>query len=90
VRRPIIECKDPASRCWAKSWMPVTTAPSARSLDCGAVSGSLEFGKEADPVRLDLPDYREIPYHLGVNLVEMTMRKGVAIYPEGQVSCAVQ
>jgi imidazolonepropionase len=74
----------------AEEAISAATINAAHALDRGAVSGSLEFGKEADLVMLDLPDYREIPYHLGVNLVEMTMRKGVAIYREGQVSCAVQ
>lgn len=67
-----------------------STINAAHALGRDKVSGSLEFGKEADLVMLDLPDYREIPYHLGVNLVEMTMRKGVVVYREGQVSCEGQ
>jgi imidazolonepropionase len=43
-------------------------------------TGSIEVGKEADLVILRVPDYREIPYHFGVNLVEMTIRKGRVIW----------
>jgi imidazolonepropionase len=42
--------------------------------------GSIEAGKDADLIMLSVPDYREIPYHFGVNLVEMTIRKGRVIY----------
>jgi imidazolonepropionase len=43
-------------------------------------TGSIETGKDADLVILSVPDYREIPYHFGVNLVETTIRKGRMIY----------
>ena len=36
---------------------------------------------------LGVPDYREIPYQFGVNLVSLTMRKGEIVYREGAVSC---
>jgi imidazolonepropionase len=62
-----------------------TTINAAHALDRATVNGSLEFGKEADLLMLDLPDYREIPYHLGVNHVEMVMRKGEVVYREGPV-----
>jgi len=42
--------------------------------------GSIEVGKEADLLMLSVPDYREIPYHFGVNLVELAIRKGRVIY----------
>ena len=28
----------------------------------------------------DVPDYRDIPYHFGVNLVVMTMKNGKVLY----------
>ena len=38
--------------------------------------GSLEKGKQADVVILDCPNYKWIPYHFGVNLVETVIKKG--------------
>ena len=49
--------------------------------------GSIEFGKHADLVMLNVPDYREIPYHFGVNLVDMTMKTGRVIYRASEVLC---
>jgi len=43
-------------------------------------SGSIETGKDADLIMLSVPDYREIPYHFGVNLVEMSIRKGRVMF----------
>jgi imidazolonepropionase len=72
----------------AEEAISAATINAAHAMDRGSVTGSLEFGKDADLVMLDLGDYREIPYHLGVNLVEMTMRKGQVVYRNGQVACA--
>ena len=52
----------------------------------GAVAGSLEVGKPADLIVLNASDYREIPYHFGVNLVNRTVKHGVTIYQEGKVA----
>jgi imidazolonepropionase-like amidohydrolase len=38
--------------------------------------GSLEAGKSADLAILSVPDYRELPYHFGVNLVNLVMIQG--------------
>lgn len=42
--------------------------------------GSIEPKKSADLVIFDVPDYREIPYHFGVNPVTMTIKRGSVIY----------
>jgi imidazolonepropionase len=42
--------------------------------------GSLEPGKQADLLILDIPDYRHLGYRFGANLVEMVIKKG-EIYP---------
>ncbi|HHH79830.1 MAG TPA: imidazolonepropionase [Thermoplasmatales archaeon] len=42
--------------------------------------GSLEVGKQADVLILDCPSHKFIPYHFGVNLVKMVVKKGVVIH----------
>lgn len=49
-------------------------------------TGSLEVGKAADLLILNLSDYRELPCHLGNNLVRLTMKRGQVIYQEGDVA----
>ena len=38
--------------------------------------GSLEVGKKADILMLDVPNHLHIPYHFGVNLVELVVKAG--------------
>jgi imidazolonepropionase len=38
--------------------------------------GSLEPGKQADLLILDIPDYRHLGYRFGANLVDMVIKKG--------------
>jgi imidazolonepropionase len=42
--------------------------------------GSLEAGKQADLLVIDLDDYREIPYYFGVNHCVMAVKGGRIIY----------
>jgi imidazolonepropionase len=42
--------------------------------------GSLEPGKQADLIVMDLPDYREIPYYFAVNHCVMNIKRGRIIY----------
>ena len=42
--------------------------------------GSLEVAKFADMAVFDVADYREIPYHFGVNTCWMTIKRGVAVH----------
>lgn len=48
--------------------------------------GSLEPGKSADLLILNISDYRELAHHFGTNLVHTTMKRGEVIYEEGQVA----
>jgi imidazolonepropionase len=50
--------------------------------------GSLELGKSADLVILNVSDFRELAHHFGTNLVHMTMKRGEFIYEEGRVVSA--
>lgn len=42
--------------------------------------GSLEAGKYADLAAFDVASYREIPYYFGMNLCNLTMKRGVVIH----------
>ncbi len=53
-----------------------TTINAAYALNCAEQTGSLEPGKQADVLILNLNDYREIPRRLGVNHVAMAIRNG--------------
>ncbi len=56
-----------------------TTINAAYALNCGEQVGSLEPGKRADVLVLNLSDYREIPRRLGVNHVAMAIREGTLV-----------
>jgi imidazolonepropionase len=62
------------------------TFNAAGALGCAARIGSLECGKAADVVVLEVADYREIARSLGHNLVSMTIKRGAVIYEQGQVA----
>ncbi len=61
------------------------TINGAYALGCAGQAGSIEVGKDADLVIFDAADYREIPYHFGVNLVELTMKRGAVIFRRAEV-----
>lgn len=52
------------------------TINSAYALDRGHLVGSLEAGKLADIIIWDVPNYRHIAYHFGVNLAETVLLGG--------------
>ena len=63
------------------------TINGAYALGWGDRVGSLELGKAADLVILNVADYREIAQRFGTNLVHMTVKRGECIYKEGDVGC---
>jgi len=56
-----------------------TTINSAYAIDKGDSIGSLEPGKKADIVIWKVKNYKEIPYHYGVNLVDKVVKNGKVI-----------
>jgi imidazolonepropionase len=56
------------------------TLNAAKALRKDKEIGSLEPGKQADLVILDVPDYRHLSYHFGVNHVEKVIKKGRLIW----------
>ncbi len=65
--------------------LAAATINGAHAIRASATCGSLEAGKNADLVLFNVPDYREIPDHFGVNLVSMTIKRGRVLYREGDV-----
>ncbi len=57
-----------------------TTIHAAKSMGRQKEIGSLEVGKQADLLALDIPNYRYFPYHFGVDHVETVIKKGTIVY----------
>jgi imidazolonepropionase len=61
------------------------TINGAHALRMAARAGSIEAGKDADLVIFKVPDYREIPYRFGANLVAMTIKRGAILYEQAEI-----
>jgi len=48
--------------------------------------GSLELGKSADLLILNISDYQEPAHHFGMKLVHTTIKRGEIIWKEGKVA----
>ena len=57
------------------------TIQAARSIGRGDQIGTLDPGKRADLQVLDIPNYRYLPYHFGVDHAEWVIKKGRTVYP---------
>ena len=55
------------------------TINAAYALDRGERIGSIEVGKQADVIVLDIPRYQQLPYWFGLNLVTTVVKSGVVI-----------
>ena len=62
------------------------TINGAHAAGCASRAGSLELGKAADLLILNISDYRELADQFGMNLVHLTMKRGAFIYKEGEVA----
>ncbi|KPL02244.1 MAG: hypothetical protein AMJ73_08960 [candidate division Zixibacteria bacterium SM1_73] len=58
----------------------------AYAVDKGNDIGSIEVGKKADLIIWNVQNYKEIPYHYGVSLVEEVIKNGRIILslPRGE------
>ncbi len=63
-----------------KEVIQATTIHAARSMGREKEIGSLEIGKQAYHLLLDIPNYRLLPYHFGVDHVEEVIKKGKVVY----------
>jgi imidazolonepropionase len=56
-----------------------STLNGAAALNRSHEVGSIEVGKKADVVVLDIPNYKFLPYHFGENHVYRTIKNGVVL-----------
>jgi imidazolonepropionase len=56
------------------------TINAAFALDRGDQVGSIEIGKRADIIVLDIPHHQQLPYWFGVNLVARVVKNGAITY----------
>ncbi len=63
-----------------KEVIEATTIHAAKSMDREKEIGSLDVGKQADILLLDIPGYRYLPYHFGVDHTEVVIKKGKIVY----------
>lgn len=61
--------------------LTASTTNSAYAISRGEQIGSLEPNKKADIVIWEVANFKEIPYHYGVNLVQTVIKNGKVIYP---------
>ncbi len=64
----------PEEMLWATTIVP------ARSLNLDDRVGTIEAGKQADLIILDIPNLNYLPYHFGMNHVRKTLKNGEIIY----------
>ncbi len=55
------------------------TINAAHALDRGDKVGSIEVGKTADLIILDIPNHQQLPYWFGMNLVARVIKNGVVV-----------
>ena len=67
----------PNELLWATTLIP------AQSLEMGNKIGSIETGKQADLLILDIPNLNFLPYNYGMNNVRYTIKKGTVVYKRG-------
>jgi imidazolonepropionase len=56
------------------------TVNGAAALGCADRAGSLEPGRQADLVICDVPDYRHLFYHFGINHVRRVIKRGRVVH----------
>lgn len=55
------------------------TVNAAHAIGCNHTTGTLEVGKQADLIILNVSDYRDIPEQFGINHVAMVFRSGTIV-----------
>lgn len=70
-----------ALACYKMKMMPAealtaSTLNAACAIQRQNEIGSIEFGKKADIIIFDIPNYEFLPYHFGVNLISKVIKNG--------------
>ena len=65
--------------------LTAATINAAHAVNRAAEVGSLEAGKKADAVVLDVPNHRFLGYHFGVNLVDKVIKNGRIVFDKEAV-----
>ncbi len=63
-----------------KEVIQAATIHAARAVGREKEIGTLEVGKQADIILLDIPNYHYLPYHFGVDHVELVIKRGEIVY----------
>jgi imidazolonepropionase len=63
-----------------------TTNHAARSMGLESEIGTLDIGKKGDILVLDIPNYRYLPYHFGVDHVELVIKDGKIVYQKPMIN----
>jgi imidazolonepropionase len=71
-------------RMSAAECLTAGTLNGACALGLGATHGSLEAGKQADLVVLDMPNHRRLVYELGGNAVRAVVKRGIVVRDAGK------
>ncbi len=71
-------------RMTPKEVIQATTIHAAKSVGREKAIGSLEPGKGADVLILDIPNYKYLPYHFGVDHVEYVIKAGKIAFKKPQ------
>jgi imidazolonepropionase len=61
------------------------TINAAYAIGRGGSIGSLEIGKQADVLIMDVSNYRSIGYRYGTNLVKSVIKRGKIVYTDGRL-----
>lgn len=62
-----------------------STINAAHALNRADRVGSLEIGKQADIILLDVPNHLHIPYHFSTNLIDKVLKNGKLVVDNGAI-----
>jgi imidazolonepropionase len=65
--------------------LAAATINAAYAIGRGESIGSIEIGKQADVLIMDVSDYRSIGYRYGTNLVKSVIKRGKIVFADGRL-----